>query len=94
MVFREVKAMQNNSGVVVTSSENGWISDDLNAHWLQKVMGKFHFGPSLGFLMSHQHHYTIYYKPSPRVSYGISCSKPVRSWEKEFKKALIIYLIQ
>lgn len=47
MVFREVKAMQNNSGVVVTSSESGWINDDLNADWLQKVMGKFHFGPSL-----------------------------------------------
>ena len=53
---REVKAMQNISGVVIASSKNGWMNDDLTADWLQKVVGKFNLAsPRLGFLpMPHQ----------------------------------------
>ena len=46
-VVREVKAMQSIGGVVVASSKNGWMNDDVTADWLQKVEGKFKFGPRL-----------------------------------------------
>ncbi|CAJ1059666.1 Pogo transposable element with KRAB domain [Xyrichtys novacula] len=56
--IREVKAMQNISGVVIASSKNGWMNDDLTADWLQKSSGEIQLWPSspcVGFLpMPHQ----------------------------------------
>lgn len=45
--IREVKAMKNINGVVIASSKNVWMNDDLTADWLQKVVGKLNFGPRL-----------------------------------------------
>ena len=39
--------MQSINGVVVAYSKNGWMNDDVTADWLQKVVGKFNFGPRL-----------------------------------------------
>ncbi|GAA6077977.1 zinc finger protein 540-like [Tachysurus ichikawai] len=45
--IKEVKSMQNISGVVVATSKNGWMNKELTADCLQRVVGKLNFAPRL-----------------------------------------------
>ena len=96
---REVKVMQNISGVVVASSKNGWMNDDVTADWLQKVAGKFNFGPRLLVWDSYQCHISQATKQELSKGYRITtamipggCTKYIQApdvvWNQPFKASL------
>ncbi|KAL2102513.1 hypothetical protein ACEWY4_001681 [Coilia grayii] len=95
---REVKAMQSIGGVVA-SSKNGWMNDDLTAEWLQKVVGKFNFGPRLLVWDSYRCHISQATKEELKRGYSITtavipggCTKYIQApdvvWNKPFKASL------
>ncbi|KAL2091434.1 hypothetical protein ACEWY4_013697 [Coilia grayii] len=96
---REVKAMQSIGGVVIASSKNGWMNDDLTAEWLQKVVGKFNFGPRLLVWDSYRCHISQATKEELKRGYSITtavipggCTKYIQApdvvWNKPFKASL------
>lgn len=103
MVFkggiREVKAMKNISGVVIASSKNVWMNDDLTADWLQKVVGKLNFGPHLLAWDSYRCHISTTTKMELKQRYKITtavipggCTKYIQApdvvWNQLLKASL------
>lgn len=41
--IREVRKMESMTDAIVTSSQNGWMNEELTLEWLSKVVGKFSF---------------------------------------------------
>ena len=98
---REVKAMQSSGGVVVASSKNGWINDNVTADWLHKVVGKFNFGPRLLVWDSYRCHISQATKRELKRGYNITtavipggCTKYIQApdvvWNQPFKASLHI----
>ncbi|KAK0155316.1 Pogo transposable element with KRAB domain [Merluccius polli] len=96
---REVKAMQNISGVVVASSKNGWMNEDLTADWLRKVVGKLNFGPRLLAWDSYRCHISAATKAELKRGYNVTmavipggCTKYIQApdvmWNQPFKASL------
>ncbi|KAL7382466.1 hypothetical protein ABVT39_022965 [Epinephelus coioides] len=96
---REVKAMQSIGGVVIASSKNGWMNDDLTADWLQKVVGKFNFGSRLLVWDSYRCHISQATKEELKRGYKITmavipgrCTKYIQAadvvWNQPFKASL------
>ncbi|KAK0134673.1 TBC1 domain family member 13 [Merluccius polli] len=96
---REVKAMQTISGVVVASSKNGWMNEDLTADWLRKVVGKLNFGPRLLAWDSYRCHISAATKAELKRGYNVTmaviaggCTKYIQApdvmWNQPFKAIL------
>ncbi|KAM3616613.1 uncharacterized protein V6R79_020854 [Siganus canaliculatus] len=97
--IREVKAMQNVSGVVAASSKNGWMNEALTADWLQKVVGKLNFAPRLLVWDSYRCHISTATKAELKRGYNMStavipggCTKYIQApdvvWNQPFKASL------
>ncbi|KAM4625025.1 uncharacterized protein ACJ7VT_003510 [Polymixia lowei] len=97
--IREVKAMRNISGVVVASSKNGWMNDNLTADWLQKVVGKRNCGPRLLAWDSYRCPISTATKAELKRGYNITtavipegCTKYIQApdviWNQPFKASL------
>ena len=96
---KEVKAMQSIGGVVIASSKNGCMNDDLTADWLQKVVGKTTFGPRLLVWDSDRCHIGQATKEELKRGYKITtavipegCTKYIEApevvWNQPFKASL------
>ncbi len=96
---RDVKAMQNIPGVIISSSKNGWFNDDLTIEWLQKVVGKFHFGSRLLAWDSYRCHISVATKAELKKGYQVTmavipggCTKYIQPpdvvWNAPFKAHL------
>ncbi|XP_067283792.1 uncharacterized protein [Pseudorasbora parva] len=97
--IKEVKSMQNISGVVVATSENGCMSEDLTADWLQRVVGKLNSAPRLLAWDSYRWHISAATKAELKRGYNITtavipggCTKYIQApdvvWNQPFKASL------
>ena len=93
--IREVTKSQETPGIVVRSSVNGWMSDDLTKEWLESVYKKFSFTPRMLVWDSYKCHTsestksvisayntTMAVIPGGRTKY---IQAPDVSWNKPFK---------
>ena len=99
---RDVKAMQSIPGVIIASSKNGWFNDDLTKDWLQRAVGKFHFGPRLLAWDSYRCHISEATKAELKRGYNLTmaiipggCTKYLQApdvvWNGPFKAQLRDY---
>ncbi|ROJ57631.1 Synaptonemal complex protein SC65 [Anabarilius grahami] len=97
--IKEVKLMQNISGVVVATSKNGWMNEELTADWLQRVVGKLNFAPRLLAWDSYRCHISAATKAELKRGYNITtavipggCTKYIQApdvvWNQPFKASL------
>lgn len=96
---RDVKAMQTMGGVVIASSKNGWMNDDLTADWLRRVVGKLNFTHRLLVWDAYRCHISTATKAELKRGYKITtavipggCTKYIQApdvvWNKPFKANL------
>ncbi|KAG1968293.1 pogo transposable element with KRAB domain [Pimephales promelas] len=97
--IKEVKLMQNISGVVVATSKHGWMNEKLTADWLQRVVGKRNFAPRLLAWDSYRCHISAATKAELKKGYNITtavipggCTKYIHApdveWNQPFKASL------
>ncbi|ROJ25353.1 Pogo transposable element with KRAB domain [Anabarilius grahami] len=95
----EVKLMQNISGVMVATSKNGWMNEELTADWLRRVVGKLNFAPRLLAWDSYHCHISAATKAELKRGYNITtavipggCTKYIQApdvvWNQPFKASL------
>jgi len=93
--IREVAKLQNTPGIVVRTSANGWMNDDLTSDWLKSVFQKFSFQHRMLVWDSYKCHISESTKnelkgfnSTPVVIPG-GCTKYIQapdvSWNKPFK---------
>lgn len=95
---REVQKLQETKGVIVRSSNNGWMNQDLTVDWLKSVFGKFSFQRRLLAWDSYRCHISAettnelkQYNTDVAVIPG-GCTKYIQapdvSWNKPFKQKI------
>ncbi|KAL2087486.1 hypothetical protein ACEWY4_016314 [Coilia grayii] len=97
--IKEVEAMQNLNGVVVATSKNGWMNEELTADWLRRVVGKLNFAPRLLAWDSYRWHISEAIKTELKRGYNMTmavipcgCTKYIQApgvvWNQAFKASL------